>query len=61
LLFGSFGLFAPMNGTVVISLTLSALAVGAAIYLVLELAGAFSGFVRVPSAALVRALAQIAQ
>lgn len=47
LLFSSFGLFAPPNGTFVVTLTLCALAVAAAVAMFLELEQGFEGLVRI--------------
>lgn len=45
--FGSFGLFAPQNGTVFAVLFVCAVSVGSAVFLILELDGPFDGFLRV--------------
>ena len=45
--FASFGLFAPRNGTVVAVLVVCALSVAAAVFLVLEMDGPFSGVLKV--------------
>lgn len=45
--FGSFGLFAPPNTTVIAMLTISALSVASAVFLVLEMDGAFTGVIKV--------------
>jgi hypothetical protein len=57
ILFISFGLFAPRNGTVIVTLLVSAMAVAGAIFLVLELDRPFSGLVQISSAPLRNALA----
>ena len=49
LLFGSFGLFAPRNTTVLATLALCAIAVSAGVSLVVDMTDPFSGFVRVSS------------
>lgn len=49
ILFISFGMFAPSNSTVVISLLIAALAVAIAIFLMMELNSPFSGFLQIPS------------
>jgi hypothetical protein len=49
ILFGTFGLFAPKNATVVAALVLSAIAVSAGIALVIDMTDPFSGFVRISS------------
>jgi hypothetical protein len=59
LILGSFGLFAPINGTVVTSLCLCALSVSAAIFLILEMYSPFSGMIRLSSAPLQAALAHL--
>jgi len=45
--FASFGLFAPRNATVLATLLVSALSVGSAMFLVLEMDSPFSGLMRV--------------
>jgi hypothetical protein len=60
-LFGSFGLFAPPNLTVIVSLFMSALAVSGAIFLILEMYHPYSGLIRVSDAPLRAALAQLGQ
>jgi len=47
--FGSFGLSAPRNGTVVTVLFISSLSVAAAVFLILELDGPFEGLIRISS------------
>ena len=47
--FGSFGLYAPRNATVVAVLLVSALSVAAAMFLILELDGPFDGVIKVSS------------
>jgi hypothetical protein len=47
LLFGSFGLFAPHNATVIIVLPLYALAIAGGMFMVLELETATKGLIRV--------------
>ncbi|HET9374082.1 MAG TPA: hypothetical protein VFO40_03870 [Chthoniobacterales bacterium] len=59
LIFCSFGLLAPRNATVVATLSLCALSVSAAIFLVLEMYSPFSGVVRISSAPLRNALAHL--
>ena len=61
LILGSFGLFAPANGTVITSLCLSALSVAAAIFLILEMYSPYSGVIQVSSAPLRAALAHLGQ
>ena len=58
-LFTSFGLFAPLNPTVVAALLLCSLSVSGAIFLILELAQPFDGFIQVSSAPLRSALANL--
>jgi hypothetical protein len=58
-LFLSFGLFAPFNGTVIGGLMLSALSVSGAIFLVLELALPFGGLISISSGPLRVALTQL--
>jgi hypothetical protein len=45
--FGSFGLYAPRNATVVGVLFIAALSVAAAVFLIVELDGPFDGLIRV--------------
>jgi hypothetical protein len=61
ILFVSFGLFAPRNATVVVTLLVSALSVAGAIFLVLELEHPFSGLIQISSAPLQNALAVLAR
>lgn len=58
-LFISFGLFAPANGTAVTALFVSALSVSGAILLILELYAPYEGIIRISSAPLRAALAQL--
>jgi hypothetical protein len=60
-LFASFGLFAPRNGTVIAALFISALSVSGAIFLILELDQPFEGLIQISSAPLRAAYAQLAQ
>ena len=54
--FGSFGLSAPRNGTVVTVFLISTLSVAAAVFLILELDGPFDGIVKISSSPLRHAL-----
>lgn len=56
IIFFSFGLFAPSNGTVVASLFVAALSVSGAIFLILELDRPFGGMIQVSSQPLRTAL-----
>ena len=58
-LFVSFGLFAPRNGTVVVTLLISALSVAGALFLILELDRPFSGMIQISSAPMHTALAAL--
>ena len=58
-IFASFGLFAPGNASVVVALSLGALSVAAAIYLMVELDQPYSGFIRLSDAPLRTALEQL--
>lgn len=49
-LFASFGLFAPSNGTALAALLLAALSVAGAIFLILELQSPFAGLLQIPDA-----------
>jgi hypothetical protein len=57
--FASFGLYAPRNTTVTTVLFIAALSVAAAVFLILELDGPFTGVIRISSAPLRYALDQI--
>ena len=61
LILGSFGLFAPVNGTVIGSLCVCALSVSAAVFLILEMYSPFSGIIHLSSAPLQAALAHLGQ
>lgn len=58
-LFASFGLFAPRNGTVLGVLLVCALSVGAAMFLILEMDGPFEGIIRVSGAPMRYALTHL--
>lgn len=60
-LFVSFGMFSPSNGTVVMSLMLAALSVSGAIFLLLELNSPFGGIMQISDAPFVDALAHLGQ
>jgi ABC-type amino acid transport system permease subunit len=49
-LFASFGIFAPKNGTVIAALFLAALSVAGAIFLIEELRSPFTGILQIPKA-----------
>lgn len=59
ILFGSFGLMAPRNATVIASIFFCALAVSSATYLILELNHPFDGLIKASSAPLQYALSQL--
>jgi hypothetical protein len=59
IIFGSFGLFAPKNGTVIAAFFVCALSVSGAIFLILELDRSFEGLIQISGAPLRDALAQI--
>jgi hypothetical protein len=59
LIFASFSLYAPPNATVLATLLICALAVSSAIFLVLELDRPLDGMIRISSAPLRNALAQL--
>ncbi len=61
ILFGSFGLFAPRNATVIAVLCLCALSVAGSIFLILEMDQPFEGLMKVSSAPIRYALAQLAR
>jgi hypothetical protein len=59
-IFISFGIFAPPNTTVVLTLIICALAVSAAIFIIMEMYSPFSGVLRISSAPVRDALNQMA-
>ena len=61
IIFGSFGLFAPRNATVIAVLFLCALSVAGSIFLILEMDQPFEGVIRISSAPLRYALTQLGQ
>jgi hypothetical protein len=58
-IFLSFGLFAPRNATVIVTLFLCALSVSGAIFLIMELDRPFGGLIQISSAPLHNALASV--
>jgi hypothetical protein len=58
-IFIGFGLFAPPNATVIGALLISALAVSAAIFIIMEMYTPFSGVLKISSAPIREALSQI--
>jgi hypothetical protein len=61
IIFISFGLFAPRNLTVIVSLLVSALSVSGAIFLILEMYSPYAGLIHVSAAPLRAALAHLGQ
>ncbi len=59
IIFVSFGLFAPRNVTVLVTLFVSALSVSCAIFLILEMYKPFRGIIRISGAPLTAALAHL--
>lgn len=59
ILFGSFGMFAPKNGTAMVALLLAAISVAGAIFLILELRSPFSGPLQIPKAPFLDAIAHL--
>jgi hypothetical protein len=59
IVFASFGLFAPVNPTVIVTLFLCSVAVSGGIYLIEELDNPLSGFIQVPSDSMRKALVEI--
>jgi hypothetical protein len=59
IIFGSFGLYAPRNATVVATFCVCALSLSAAIFLILEMDHSFQGFIRVSSAPLESVISQL--
>jgi Protein of unknown function (DUF4239) len=58
-IFASFGLFAPTNSTVVVTLVLGAMAVSSAIFLILEMYRPFSGVLGISPTPILDALSQM--
>jgi len=61
IVFGSFGLFAPPNATVIATLFLCALSVSGAIFLILEMYTPFQGLIQISDAPVRTALAHLGQ
>ncbi len=59
--FGSFGLYAQLNASVIAVLFVAALSVAAAVFLILELDGPFDGLIKISSGPLRYALSQLGQ
>ena len=59
ILFTSFGLFAPANLSVLVALSLAALSVAGAVFLILEMDQPYSGLIRIPSTAMLTALSEL--
>ena len=59
IIFLSFGLFAPPNATVIVTLFLCALSVSGAIFMILELDRPFGGLIHISSVPMRNALAQL--
>jgi len=59
LIFASFGYNAPRNALVVSVLVVCAAVIAGAIFLIVEMDGAFTGLIVVPSDSMQRALAQM--
>ena len=59
IVFGSFGLFAPLNGSAVSALCVAALAVAGAIYLILAMDQPYGGLIKISSAPARAALDQL--
>ena len=60
-LFGSFGLLAPRNATVIAALALCALSVAGSIFLILEMSRPLAGLIKVSSAPLRYAVSHLGQ
>jgi hypothetical protein len=60
-IFGSFGLFAPRNATAIAALLLCSLSIAGAVFLILEMDHPFFGVVRISSAPMREALAELGQ
>jgi len=61
IIFASFGLFAPRNGSVTAALLVAALSVAGSVYLILEMDQPYSGLIKISSAPLRAALEQLGQ
>jgi len=61
MIFASFGLFAPRNATVLVSLFVSAMSVSGAILLILEMYSPYAGLIQISQAPLRAALAHLGQ
>ncbi len=61
ILFTSFGLFSPMNPTVIATLMVCALSVAGAMFLIVDLDQPFNGLIRISSTPLRNALSQLGQ
>jgi hypothetical protein len=61
ILFGTFGLFAPRNSTVIAALVLCAVAVSGSIFLILEMYRPFQGLMKISAAPMRYALSQLGQ
>jgi hypothetical protein len=61
MLFVTFGLFAPRNGTVLVVLFVGACSMSLALFLVLEMSRPLAGVIRVSNAPLVNALEHLGQ
>jgi hypothetical protein len=61
IVFGSFGLFAPRNVTVLVVLFLCALSIAGSIFLILEMSHPFEGLMKISSAPMRYALSQLGQ
>ena len=59
IIFASFSLFARLNPTLVVALTVFALSTAAALFLILEMSEPFAGLMQIPSAPLRNALAPL--
>jgi hypothetical protein len=55
-LFTSFGLFAPRNGTVIVAMLVASISLAASVFLILEMDKPFTGTIRIPSAPIREAL-----
>ena len=60
-IFVSFGLFAPPNGTVVAVLLVCALSIAASIFLIVEMGQPFEGLLKISSAPLHYALSHLGE
>jgi hypothetical protein len=60
-IFISWGIYAPPNTTIVVTMLIAALSISSAIFLILEMYTPYQGWIQISSAPLRAALAQLGQ